>query len=300
VAGLLPDLLSHSDVVVDCTPKKIGAQNREVYKRFPVKVIFQGGEKHDVTGHSFVAQANYQSALGRDMTRVVSCNTTATVRVLHALDSAGLVKRARGVLLRRATDPWESHLNGIINTVVPEPAIPSHQGPDAKTVLPDLDVVTMACKVPETLGHLHYWWVDLTRPAERKEILAAFSRAPRIAFVRASEGVSALNAVKELVRDLGRPRADLWEVAIWDDILTVNGSELYFCHQVDNQAIVIPENIDAIRALSGIEKDASVSIECTDRSLGMVGDLHHPFRTAAGGRPGPHATCRTVEAAPVG
>lgn len=289
VAGLLEGLLEDSDVVVDCTPKSVGARYREVYGRHRIKVVLQGGEKHEAAGHSFVAQANYESARGRDTTRVVSCNTTATVRVLHALDSAGLMQRARGVLIRRATDPWESHLGGILNTVVPERAIPSHQGPDAKTVLPDLDVVTMACKVPQTLGHLHYWWVELTRPASREEVLAALRRAPRIAFVRASEGLSALNAVEELVNDLGRPRNDLWEVALWEDILTVQGRELYFCHQVDNQAIVVPENVDAIRALTGIEGSGIASIEKTDRALGVVKDFHQPFRTAAGGAPGPNA-----------
>jgi len=38
---------------------------------------------------------------------------------------------------------------------------------------------------------------------------------------------------------------------------------------VDNQAIVIPETIDAIRALTGIEKDASKSISKTNESLGI-------------------------------
>jgi hypothetical protein len=43
-----------------------------------------------------------------------------------------------------------------MNTLVPEPEIPSHQGPDAQSVDPDLDVVTMVVKVPKTLAHLHY------------------------------------------------------------------------------------------------------------------------------------------------
>lgn len=105
VAGLLDDLLKQVDVIVDCTPKGIGARNLKTYRDRGVKAIIQGGETHDVSGHSFVAQANYQSALGRDVTRVVSCNTTSTVRTLGALDSAGLLRRARGVLIRRATDP---------------------------------------------------------------------------------------------------------------------------------------------------------------------------------------------------
>ncbi|WP_448656978.1 hypothetical protein [Microbacterium lacticum] len=60
-------------------------------------MIVQGGEAHSTTGHSFVAQANYATALGRDLTRVVSCNTTSIVRVLGALENAGLLLRARGV-----------------------------------------------------------------------------------------------------------------------------------------------------------------------------------------------------------
>jgi hypothetical protein len=39
------------------------------------------------------------------------------------------------------------------------------EGPDAKTVVPDLDVVTMAVKAPENVGHLHYWIIELSREA---------------------------------------------------------------------------------------------------------------------------------------
>ena len=131
VAGELDDLLSRTDVVVDCTPKKVGAQNRPRYTEAGVKSIWQGGEKHEVAGYSFVAQVNYEGAVGRDSARVVSCNTTALSRIAHALHRHGWVKRVRAVLLRRATDPWESHQNGMINTVVPETKVPSHQGPDA-------------------------------------------------------------------------------------------------------------------------------------------------------------------------
>lgn len=47
--------------------------------------IFQGGEKHEIAGLSFVAQVNYAEALDKQHARVVSCNTTALCRVLHAL-----------------------------------------------------------------------------------------------------------------------------------------------------------------------------------------------------------------------
>ena len=93
ISGNLDDLLKQTDVIVDCTPKGIGAKNLELYKKAGIKAIYQGGEKHSLTGHSFVAQANYETALGLDATRVVSCNTTSTVRTLIALRNAGLHKK---------------------------------------------------------------------------------------------------------------------------------------------------------------------------------------------------------------
>lgn len=269
VAGTLDNLLKDSDIVVDCTPKGIAAQNADKYRARGIKFIVQGGEKHEVTGHSFVAEVTYAGAIGRDATRVVSCNTTSIVRTLTALKQAGLLGRARGTLLRRATDPWESHSGGIMNTLVPEPDIPSHQGPDAQTVDPELDVLTMAVKVPETLAHMHYWFVQLARKTTQDEIIETFASSARIAMVRMSDGYSAINSIKEAMADIGRPRDDLYEVAVWEDLISVRDDELFYAYMVDNQAIVIPETIDAIRALTGIERDARTSMEKTNASLGI-------------------------------
>lgn len=272
VAGGLEDLVDAADVVVDCTPKNIGARNAETYRRIGRRFIVQGGEKHDVTGHSFVAEASFDTAFQKPATRVVSCNTTSIVRTLGALKRTGLLHKARGVLLRRATDPWESHEGGIMNTLVPEPSIPSHQGPDAQTVDPDLDVVTIAIKVPETIGHLHAWSVELTRNASKDEVLAAFSQSPRIVSIESDAGLAALNSVKEWMADVGRPHDNLFEVALWTDSLAVQGRELFYNYMVDNQAIVIPETIDAIRALAGTAS-AQNSMRITNDALG-IGNLH--------------------------
>lgn len=268
-SGNLDDLLEASNIIVDCTPKKIAAQNIERYKKLGKKFILQGGEKHEATGHSFSAENNYSTALNRDSTRVVSCNTTSIVRTLTALKNADLLFKARGTLLRRATDPWESHLDGIINTLVPEKDIPSHQGPDAQSVDPNFNVMTSAVKVPETLSHLHYWNVQLTRKASKEEVLEAFKRSSRIAMIEYSQGLSANNTVKELMLSLNRPYGDMYEVALWKDMLKVVDDELFYAYLVDNQAIVVPETIDAIRALTGIEKDAIKSIQKTNLSLGI-------------------------------
>lgn len=269
VVDALESLLQQADVVVDCTPKKVAAGNVPRYRSAGIRFILQGGEKHELAGHSFVAESNYAQAVGRAATRVVSCNTTSIVRTLGALRRAGLLLQARGALMRRATDPVDGHRGGLMNTLVPEDKVPSHQGPDARTVDPALDVVTMAVAVPQTLAHVHCWNVRMTRAASLDEVLASFRTSSRIALLRSSDGLGAINVVKEMMGDLGRPRADLYEVGLWEDLVTLQGDELFFTYMVDNQAIVIPETIDAIRALAGTQPDGPTSIAATDSSLGI-------------------------------
>lgn len=270
VSGTLDELLGKVDVVVDCTPKGIGAKNKPTYDKAGVKSIFQGGEKHELTGFSFCAQVNYEQALNRDSARVVSCNTTALCRIMHALHKRGWIKRARAVLLRRGTDAWESHKNGMINTVIPETKVPSHQGPDAQTVIEGLDITTLAGAGPYNLSHIHFAIVETTRPISIDEVRQAMLEEPRVAFVHSSTGLVALNAVIELMRDLERPRHDMWEVAVWEDALSADDTDVYITFQVDNESIAIPENIDCIRALTGSERDPMRSIHKTDTSLGVT------------------------------
>lgn len=270
VTGTLEDLLKKVDVVVDCTPAGLGAKNKALYDQAGVKSIFQGGEKHQLTGSSFVAQCNYEENLNKNATRVVSCNTTGICRTVGTLQNTLGVRKARVVLFRRGSDPWESHKAGLINTVVPEPHIPSHQGPDAQTVIPKLNITTMAAKGPFNIGHLHFAMVQLKNSPERKDVVKVLRSAPRLAPVKMSEGVDSMNAVAEMMRDLGRPRADMWEVAYWEDVLNVEDGEVNMVYQVHNESVVVPENVDAIRALMGLENNWKRSVAMTDQSLGIL------------------------------
>lgn len=270
ISGTLEDLLQRVDVIVDCTPKGVGAKNKPLYEKAGVKAIFQGGEEHEVAGLSFTAQVNYQDALNKQYARVVSCNTTGICRILNALHKQGWIKRARVVLARRGTDPWESHKDGAINTFIPETKVPSHQGPDAQTVIKDMDITTLAGAGPYNLSHMHFAMVETTRPVSLSELRHALWEEPRITFVHANDGLVALNSVIELMRDLERPRNDMWEVAVWEDALAADSKEVYISYQVHNESIAIPENIDAIRSLTGIIQNGAESIEKTNKSLGIV------------------------------
>lgn len=272
--GDLNNLLKQVDVIVDATPKGVGAKNKESYDKFGVKSVFEGGEDHDLTGLSFVAEANYSEALNAQSVRVVSCNTTAITRITYPFLQKQLLETAHITIARRGADPVDSHEQGPMGTIKLEDKIPSHQGSDAQKVVPQLNIITVAMAIPTTLGHMHAAFLKTNKEMQREEVISLLKSAARVVPVKHKEGLIAENQLVELMRDLKRPRADMWEVAFWEDSLYVQGRDVVFYYQVHNEAVVIPENIDAIRAISGIETSAERSIEKTDKSLGIVKDFH--------------------------
>lgn len=267
VRGTLEDAVEEADLVVDCTPEESGYKG--LYEKAGVKAIWQGGEEHTLTNLSFHAGANYADCLGASFVRVPSCNTTGLLRTLYPLAAHLGVKRVLAVMVRRATDPGDSK-KGPINAIEPELEMPSHHGPDVQSVLPDLDIHTIAVKVPTTIMHLHAVTVDLKKPVDVPRVLAVWKKAPRVAFVAGADGIRSTAQVMEWARDLSRNRSDLYEVAVWrDGVHVVDDTRLYYFQAVHQEADVVPENVDAIRALLELEKDGRRSIDKTDRNLGI-------------------------------
>jgi glyceraldehyde-3-phosphate dehydrogenase (NAD(P)) len=109
----------------------------------------------------------------------------------------------------------------------------------------------------------------LKKQASIEDFKKAFAEGSRMILLRASHGYSATSEIIERYRDLCRPRYDMYEVAIWEESITVEKNRFYWMHAVHSEAIVIPETIDAIRAITGIESDKFKSIEKTNKSLGI-------------------------------
>ena len=263
--GTLEDLVKEADLVVDCTPEESGY--KALYERAGVKAIWQGGEEPSLTNLSFNAAANYADCLGASFVRVPSCNTTGLIRTLFPLDTHFGVEKVLAVMVRRAADPGDSK-KGPINAIEPELEMPSHHGPDVQSVLPKLNIHTIAVKVSSTLMHLHALSVDLKKAADPAAVLDVWKRWPRITFVAGGEGVKSTAQVMELARDLSRNRADLYEIAVWQDgVHVVDGTHLYYFQAVHQESDVVPENVDAIRAMLELEREGRRSMERTDRSL---------------------------------
>ena len=154
ISGVTEDLVDIADIIIDCTPGKLGVNNMEMYKQSGTKAIWQGGEKHAPIGVSFNALTNYSSSINQDYVRVVSCNTTGLSRTLYPILSKYNIDNVQAVMVRRSGDPKDSD-RGPINSIEPVLTVPSHHGPDVQTVIADLNIQTMAVKVPTTIMHVH-------------------------------------------------------------------------------------------------------------------------------------------------
>jgi glyceraldehyde-3-phosphate dehydrogenase (NAD(P)) len=272
LAGDVEDLVADSDIVVDACPSGIGAENVEMYREHETPALLQGGEDAGVVDASFNARANYDSVAGANLVRVVSCNTTGLSRLLAPLEETYGIEKARVTLVRRGGDPAQSG-RGPINDILPNPvSLPSHHGPDVNTIFPDLNIDTLGLKVPATLMHTHSVNVTLeSEPAaaDVRDLLASESRTFLIPEWADLDGAGAL---KELAQDAGRPRADIWENCIWGESVTVEGADLYLFQAIHQESDVVPENIDAIRAVLGTDSQAE-SIRTTDETLGIDDSL---------------------------
>ncbi|PSP85640.1 type II glyceraldehyde-3-phosphate dehydrogenase [Halobacteriales archaeon QS_1_68_17] len=268
LAGTVDELVADSDVVVDATPSGVGAENKPLYEAHDTPALYQGGEDADLVEASFNARANYADAAGADHVRVVSCNTTGLSRLVAPLSETYGIEKIRATLVRRGGDPAQSG-RGPINDTLPDPVtIPSHHGPDVNTIFPDLDIDTLGMKVPATLTHTHSVNVTLESDATAEGVRELLESESRIFVLPEYMDIDGSGKLKEFALDAGRPRGDLWENAVWGESITVEGDDLYLFQAIHQEADVVPENVDAVRAVLG-EMDAAESRETTDEALGM-------------------------------
>ena len=269
--GDMNNLLEQADVIVDATPKKGGKDNLDqFYKPKKIKALFQGGEKHSIAGVSFVAQCNYDEAIGKDYARIVSCNTTGLCRTLDAINKAYGIHSVHATMIRRGADPGDIH-HGPINAIVPVLEMPSHHGPDVQTVLHNVEIFTTALSVPSTLMHVHTLTVDVKKKPSVEDVLDVFSNTTRVRLVRNAEHLRSTAEIIEFARDLGRARGDMPEICVWKEavgVISNSYNKILYMQAVHQESDVVPENIDCIRALTGF-KDGAKSIKMTNECFGI-------------------------------
>ena len=222
-----------------------------------------------MTGLSYTSCANHEQNLHAEGTRVVSCNTTGLSRTLiPLLESCGEIS-VECTMIRRAADPGDSD-KGPINAIKPVLKVPSHNGPDVMSVEPRIKINSLAVAVPTTIMHMHAITVTLPQGhgMTTESILALWKSRPRIIIMNGGEtGITTTAEVMEFARDIGRTWGDLHEIFVWEDGVKLVDNTLYYFQAIHQESDVVPENVDAIRALMGTESDWMASVRKTDEAI---------------------------------
>lgn len=267
VTGSMEELISKVDVVLDSSPAGIGAKNKELYIKHGVKAIFQGGEKNDIANVFFHGYANYEKGLGEDFLKLTSCNTTGLIRTMDWLDRKVGVEKAAITIIRRVADPGDT-FRGLTNNLMIEP-VPNHQAVDLMTIMPHIDCTGVLIHTPVTHGHIISVVAKTKNDISPEEAIAHFKTHPRMKVVKIADGFDSNGAFFRYARDKGNMRADMYEVGLWEETVGKSGDDLIFSINIPQEAVTIPETIDAIRACMGMQSEGADAVAETNKYLSM-------------------------------
>jgi len=267
VKGDFDDLLSKVDIVLDAAPGGVGAKNKEIYKKKKIKAIFQGGEKNEVADVFFHGYANYDKGVGKDYLKLTSCNTTGFIRAVDCVDKAVGVERVAVTIIRRVADPGDTH-RGLVDVAMVEP-VPNHQAVDLMLIMPHVDATGALVHVPTSHGHIITLLMTPKKKITVPEAIELFEAHPRIKVVDIAKGFNSNAALFRYARDKGNKRADMYEIGLFREMVAMSGDNLFITINIPQEAVVIPETMDGIRAAIPMQEDQRKALSLTNKYLGM-------------------------------
>lgn len=267
VSGTLEELVQQVDIMLDSSPGGIGAKNKEIYAKYNKKAVFQGGEKNEVADVFFHGYANYEKGIGQRYLKLTSCNTTGLIRVADMLDRAVGLEKVAITIIRRVADPGDYH-RGLTNALQLENA-PSHQALDLMTIMPHVPCTGILVHTPVTHGHIITVLATPKKKLGKKEFWEMANEHPRIMPVRLADGFMGNASLFRWGRDIGNPRGDMYEIALWEESIVMSGDDIMFAINIPQESVVIPENIDAIRAAMKMQLTREEGTAQTNKYLGI-------------------------------
>lgn len=267
VSGTMDDILEEVDVVLDATTAGVGAKNKEVYIRHGKKAIFQAGEQQEVADVFFHGYANYEKGIGKDFLKLTSCNTTGFIRAIDCLDRAVGVEKVAITIIRRVADPGDTH-RGLVDLLKIDP-IPSHQAVDLMLIMPHVNATGILVHAPVTHGHIITLVVTPKKEINTQQVLELFNEHPRIRVVRIADGFDSNTALFQYARNLGNPRGDMYEIAVFEEAVGLSGKDIVFAINIPQEAVTIPETMDGVRACMEMQTDRLEAVALTNKYLGM-------------------------------
>lgn len=267
VSGTLEELVDSIDVMLDATTGGVGLKNKALYQQMHTKAIFQGGEKNDVADVFFHGYANYEKGLGKDYLKLTSCNTTGLIRAVDCIDRAVGVDKVAITIIRRVADPGDTH-RGLVDVLMVD-KVPNHQCVDLMLIMPHIHATGFLVHTPVTHGHIINLVVTPKKDFTVQDALSEFEKHPRIRVVSIAEGFNSNTAFFRYARDLGRLRGDLYEIGVWRECIGMSKKDIMFAIYIPQEAVVIPETVDGIRAVMEMQRTRDEAVAETNKYLGM-------------------------------
>jgi glyceraldehyde-3-phosphate dehydrogenase (NAD(P)) len=170
-------------------------------------------------------------------------------------------------IVRRVADPGDTH-RGLTNVLQVEP-IPNHQAVDLMHIIPEIEATGMLIHAPVTHGHI----ITISATPEKQmtvdEAIAAFRAYPRIKVVRIADGFNSNSSLFQWARYMEYPRADMYEIGLFEEMVGLSGDDIVFAINIPQEAVTIPETIDAVRAAMEMQSSGADAVAATDRNLGI-------------------------------
>ena len=267
VSGSLEDLVQKCDIILDATSAGVGLKNKELYEKHKKKAVFQGGEKNAIADVFFHGYANYERGVGQSYLKLTSCNTTGLIRAVDCFDRAVGVEKVAITIIRRVADPGDYH-RGLTNALQMDKA-PSHQAVDLMTIMPHIEATGILVHTPVTHGHIITVVLTPKKELSVEEAVAHLEAHPRIRVVSIDEGFLGNASLFRYARDLGNPRGDMYEIAVWKDSVVKSGKDIMFAINIPQEAVVIPESFDAIRSALKLQTTREEGTSKTNEYLGI-------------------------------
>jgi glyceraldehyde-3-phosphate dehydrogenase (NAD(P)) len=146
-------------------------------------------------------------------------------------------------------------------------------------IMPHVEATGLLVHTPITHGHFISVLVTPKKDLSVEGAIELMTAHDRIRVVSIGEGFLGNASVFKYARDLGRPRADLYEVMVWKDTFVKTGREIMFGLHIPQESVTIPESVDGIRAAMGMETDRLKAVAMTNKYLGLP--YWKAFKTAA-------------------
>jgi len=228
------EAIKRANVVIDCTPRSIGLENKErYYNRYRDRVcgfLAQGSEFG--FGKMYAVGINDEAITPEDQfIHIVSCNTHNIAVVIKTL-GVNHLREGRFVCIRRANDISED------KNYIPAPEVEAHDGEMGthqavdvyhlyKTLGIELNVFSSALKINTQYMHCIWFDIKLDKKITKDEVIQRFIDNPRVAVTnKESSGL-----VFSFGRDHGHYGRILDQtILVLPTLHVVNGNEvLGFC-----------------------------------------------------------------------